>query len=224
MAIVKVLLTGELAGGTQPFRHDALTVEFDTLGEALPEQLLEYPVWAFVDWVLPNLSGLELCRRLRSGAHMEHAHITIVLDDDDLDLRRRALRAGADDYIVGPLSRRQVLDRVLSIQPGTLVQPEARKLTFGDLSLDLAALQLRFGGAPVLLMPNELRLIRFFMERPGQIFSREQIIRALGKQEPPVDVRTVDVWIGRLRRALRAAGGRSPLRTVRSMGYVLDLP
>ena len=89
--------------------------------------------------------------------------------------------------------------------------------------IDLAALQAKWAGTPVKLRPNEFRLLRFFAENANRVLSRQELITGLGKQEPPIDERTVDVWIGRLRRALKHAGAGDPLRTVRSMGYVLDL-
>jgi two-component system phosphate regulon response regulator PhoB len=185
--------------------------------------LLDGRPWAFVDWLLPELSGLELCRRLRCDMQTEAAHLTMVLEEDDAEAKRRALRAGADDYILGPIDRSTVLDRVLSVQ---LPEREAvaRTLRLGDLSLDLTALQARWKEKAIALMPNELRLLRYLMEQPGQVFSRQQLIAALGKQGQPIDERTVDAWVSRLRRALRDVGAGYPLRTVRALGYVLDKP
>ena len=100
----------------------------------------------------------------------------------------------------------------------------ARTLRLGELSLDLTALQARWKDKAIALMPNELRLLRYLMEQPGQVFSRQQLIAALGKQGQPIDERTVDAWVSRLRRALRDAGAGYPLRTVRALGYVLDKP
>jgi two-component system phosphate regulon response regulator PhoB len=145
----------------------------------------------------------------------------MVLEDDEAETRRRALRAGADDYVIGPIDRSSVLDRVLQVQPG---DGPARTLKLGDLTLDLAALQARWQDRTLALMPNELRLLRYLMEQPGQVFSRRQLIAALGKQGQPMDERTVDAWVSRLRRALGEAGAGYPLRTVRSLGYVLDKP
>jgi two-component system phosphate regulon response regulator PhoB len=146
----------------------------------------------------------------------------MILDEDDQESRRRALRTGADDYMVGPIDRAALLDRVLSLQLRSQDAVALRAVTLGDLTIDLAAFQARWQAKPVPLMPNEFRLLRYFVEHPGRVFTRSQLISALGKQEPPVDERTVDVWIGRLRRALRAAGAGNPLRTVRSLGYVFD--
>lgn len=180
-------------------------------------------MWAFVDWVMDDLAGLEMCRRLRADDRTADAHITMVLENDDAEDRRRALRAGADDYVVGPLSRTAVLDRVLALQLRGAERHATQRFEAGALSIDLAALQARWGGAPIPLRPNEFRLLRFFAENPNRVLTRQDLINGLGKREPPIDERTVDVWVGRLRRAIKAAGGGNPLRTVRSMGYVFDL-
>lgn len=224
MQRVDILLTGELEGGTAPFVHGELEVLFHRWARPSELPLLEGTLWAFVDWVLPEISGLEICRRLRCDPLTAQAHITMMLEEDDQDARRRALRAGADDYMVGPATRTALLDRVLSARPHDHDGAPARNLALGELSIDLAAFQARWRGKAIPLMPNEFRLLRYLVEHPGRVFTRGQLIAALGKQDHPVDERTVDVWIGRLRRALRTAGAGDPLRTVRSLGYVLDQP
>jgi two-component system phosphate regulon response regulator PhoB len=223
MRQIDILLTGPLPGGQDSFVHGDLYVAFHRWNWAVPLPLLDGNPWAFIDWLLPELSGLELCRRLRCDPQTEAAHISMVLEENDAEAKRRALRAGADDYIVGPINRATVLDRVLSVQLPEREAP-ARSLKLGDLSLDLTALQARWRDRPVPLMPNELRLLRYLMEQPGHVFSRAQLIAALGKKDQPIDERTVDAWVSRLRRALREAGAGYPLRTVRSLGYVLDRP
>jgi two-component system phosphate regulon response regulator PhoB len=223
MRQIDILLTDPLPGGQDTFAHGDLRVVFHGWNWAAPMPLLDGSPWAFVDWLLPELSGLELCRRLRCDTQTEAAHITMVLEEDDPEAKRRALRAGADDYIIGPIDRSAVLDRVLSVQLPERETP-SRALRLGELSLDLGALQARWRDRPVPLMPNEFRLLRYLMEQPGHVFSRGQLIAALGKQEQPIDERTVDAWVSRLRRALREAGAGQPLRTVRSLGYVLDRP
>ena len=221
MRQIDILLTNPLEGGLDPFAHGDLKVVFHPWHGSGPLPLLDGRPWAFVDWLLPELSGLELCRRLRADMQTEAAHVTMVLEEDDAEAKRRALRA--DDYILGPIDRGTVLDRVLSVQ---LPEREAvaRTLRLGELSLDLTALQARWKDKAIALMPNELRLLRYLMEQPGQVFSRQQLIAALGKQGQPIDERTVDAWVSRLRRALRDAGAGYPLRTVRALGYVLDKP
>ena len=224
MRHIDILITNDLDGGIAPFTHGDLQVAFHKLDQSGDLPLLDGALWAFIDWVLPEISGLELCRRLRCDPLTAQAHITMILDEDDVEARRRALRNGADDYMVGPVDRGALLDRVLSLKLNDPGEGGVRALALGGLTIDLAAFQARWHGKPVPLMPNEFRLLRYFVEHPGRVFTRSQLISALGKQEPAVDERTVDVWIGRLRRALRAAGAGNPLRTVRSLGYVFDVP
>ncbi|CDO34346.1 MULTISPECIES: response regulator transcription factor [Novosphingobium] len=222
MRRIDILLASELTGGLAPFRHDDFEVVLHRWTDFAELPLIEGALWIFIDWVLPEMSGLELCRRLRADAITSHAHVTIVLEEDNVEDRKRALRMGADDYMVGPLTRNALLDRVLGASVSEQDSAGIRVVAQGELTVDLAAFQARWQGKPISLMPNELRLLRYFIEHPGRVFTRTQLIAALGKQEPPVDERTVDVWIGRLRRALKGVGAGNPLRTVRSLGYVFD--
>lgn len=219
-----ILLTSDIEGGTAPFAHDEIKVRFHPLTRPADLPLLQGPVWAFIDWVLPDISGLELCRRLRCNPLTAQAHITMVLSEDDQDARHRALRAWADDYIVAPLTRSAILDRILATDTPAHESPSTRMLNLGELVVDVAAFQARWRDKPIPLRPNEFRLLRYMIENPGRVFTRTQLIAALGKNETPIDERTVDVWIGRLRRALRAAGVGDQLRTVHMLGYVLDMP
>ena len=223
MDVVNIFLTSDFGESLDDFVHDQRRFTFDRLGPEGPRRLVEGPMWAFVDWVMPEISGLELCRRLRADARTAEAHVTMVLEEDDAEDRRRALRAGADDYVVGPLTRTAVLDRVLALQSRGAERNATRRFEAGALTIDMAALQARWNGEPIQLRPNEFRLLRYFAENPNRVLTREDLIGGLGKREPPIDERTVDVWIGRLRRAIKAAGGGNPLRTVRSLGYVFDL-
>lgn len=223
MTVINIFLTDELGETLEDFVHDDRCFTFARIGPEGPRQLVEGPSWAFVDWVMDDLAGLEMCRRLRADARTADAHVTMVLDSDDVEDRRRALKAGADDYIVGPLDRTKVLDRVLALQSSGPRRHAPQRLDYGPLTIDMAALQARWAGEAIALRPNEFRLLRFFAENANQVMSRDDLIAGLGKQEPPIDERTVDVWIGRLRRALKSAGAGNPLRTVRSLGYVFDL-
>ena len=187
-----------------------------------PDASIKGRVWCIIDWVLADISGLEMCRRLRSAPATEYSHITMVLDDDDSEARRRALRAGADDYVIGPLTVDLLLDRLQHYRGGTFGGQARPKLTHGELTLDLAAHIVRWRGTALPLRPNELRLLIHFIAHPDQVFSRTSLIAILGKEGEAIDERTVDVWVGRLRRALMAYGVPDPLRTVRTMGYALD--
>jgi len=223
MDVVNIFLTGELGESLDDFVHDQRRFTFDKLGPEGPRRLVEGPMWAFVDWVMDELAGLEMCRRLRADPRTADAHVTMVLEADDPEDRRRALRAGADDYVIGPLTRTAVLDRVLALQSRGSERHATRLFELGALVIDMAALQARWAGEPIVLRPNEFRLLRFLAENPNRVLTREDLINGLGKREPPIDERTVDVWIGRLRRAIKSAGGGNPLRTVRSLGYVFDV-
>ncbi|MBX7541213.1 response regulator transcription factor [Qipengyuania sp. GH29] len=215
-------MTGEDAGSFAQFENGDTRYVFDSLTSGGPQRLIEGPVCAFIDWVLDDLSGLEMCRRLRADPRTSDAHITMVLESCDAEDKRRALAAGADDYMVGPVDRTTALDRVLALGTGRMAQATNRPFTLGNLEIDLPALQARWEGKPIPLRPNEFRLLRFFAENADRVLTRTELIDGLGKQEPPIDERTVDVWIGRLRRALRDVGAGEPIRTVRSLGYVYD--
>lgn len=190
------------------------------LGEMPPEGPLNGKVWGFIDWLCPSLSGLELCRRLREADATRHAHLTMILEEPDGEARRRALQAGADDYLVGPLDMARLLERVEALARDHATARQ--RYVHGGIVVDLAAHQVRFEGTAVPIRPNEFALLLHFLENPDQVFSRKALIDRLGKHAQGIDERTVDVWIGRLRRALIAAGAPDPLRTVRSLGYVLD--
>ncbi|GAA4647535.1 hypothetical protein GCM10023115_54970 [Pontixanthobacter gangjinensis] len=222
MEIVNIFVTAHLGESLEDFQHDTVRFVFDRIGPEGPKRLVEGSVWAFIDWVMDDLSGLEMCRRMRADPRTADAHITIVLDNDDLDDRRRALKAGADDYITGPLGRTTVLDRVMALQSQQR-RHAPHLFSQGNLVIDMTALKAMWRGTMIELRPNEFRLLRFFAENSNRMLSRQELIVGIGKQEPLVDDRTVDVWIGRLRRSLRAAGAGDPLRTIRTMGYVFDL-
>lgn len=192
------------------------------LDDRAPAPPVEGRVWGFIDWICPAMSGLELCRRLRDGGVTRRAHLTMVLESADMESRRRALQAGADDYLLGPLDAQRLIERVDGAGVDAAV-PSARQVyRHGTLAVDCTAHQVRHDGGVVALRPNEFRLLVHFLEHPDQVFSRSALIEHLGKHAQGIDERTVDVWIGRLRRSLVAAGAADPLRTVRSLGYVLD--
>jgi two-component system, OmpR family, phosphate regulon response regulator PhoB len=219
----KLLIAGEKAPLINEIgrrRPDWIVQRLET---ALHEPVLSGPSFSFVDWIGETMSGIELCRRLREARPTRETHITMVLDTGDSEERRRALKAGADDYMIGPLDVPGLLARMDQYEAATAAPATPRaRLTNGGLSIDLAAHQLRWRGTAVPLRPNEFRLLAHFMEHPDQVFSRIALIERLGKDEEAIDDRTVDVWVGRLRRALAAHGAPDPLRTVRALGYVMD--
>lgn len=224
METVNIFLSDAAAADWPDFEHDGRRFVFAHLDGAGLRHLVDGAAWIFIDWVMPAMAGLEMCRRLRADPRTAAAHVTMVLETDDPEDRRRALRAGADDYAIGPLGRREVLDRVLAVDPRARRRFAPGRLELGALTIDLDALQARWNGEPIVLPPNEFRLLRLMAENADQVLTRQEMIEGLGKHGQPLDARTVDVWVGRLRRALKAAGAGNPLRTVRSIGYVFDAP
>lgn len=220
---VTIFTTNPVAARFDDFAHGDTTFAFALLPADGPKRLVEGPVWAFVDWVMDDLSGLEMCRRLRADARMRDAHVTIVLEADDPDDRRRALKAGADDYMIGPLGRQVMLDRVLALYSAERAHASGQVLDLGDLQINVAGEQARWSGKLLALRPNEFRVLRFMAENPNRVLTRQELVDALGKAGDPEYLRTVDVWIKRLRFGLRNAGGGHLLRTVHGKGYVLDL-
>lgn len=220
---VSIFSTDPDCAGYPPFAHGETTYSFHALGSAAPTRLIEGSVWLFIGWLLPDLSGLELCRRLRADPRLQAAHVTMLLEEDSLEDRRRALAAGADDYAVGALNRQAMLDRVLALHTGPATMPTQQQLSLGDLQVNVAGQQATWQGRLIPLRPNEFRVLRFMIEHPNRVLSRQELVAALGKAGDPDYLRTVDVWIKRLRFGLKVAGAQNLLRTVHGRGYVLDL-
>jgi len=220
---VSIFSTNPDCAGYPPFAHGETSYAFHPLTSAAPARLIEGSVWLFIDWLLPDLSGLELCRRLRADPRLQAAHVTMLLEEDSLEDRRRALAAGADDYAVGPLGRQAMLDRVLALQAGPAAILPQQQLHLGELQVNVAGQQATWQGRLIPLRPNEFRVLRFMVEHPNRVLSRQELVAALGKAGDPDYLRTVDVWIKRLRFGLKVAGAQSLLRTVHGRGYVLDI-
>ncbi|WP_052761888.1 response regulator transcription factor [Aurantiacibacter luteus] len=219
-----ILTTDEEAARFASFIHDGNEFAFGLLTCDGPRQLVEGTPWAFVDWTMAECSGLELVRRLRGDPRLLSAHITMVIPAATDEEKRRALAAGADDYATAALGRQAMLDRVLA-RHGDYARPAPdRVLELGALTINVAGESARWQDRVIALRPNEFRVLRFLAENPDRIFSRADLIAALGKAGDPDYLRTVDVWIKRLRAGLRAAGADHLLRTVHGKGYVLDRP
>jgi len=220
---VSIFTTDPVAAHYDPFAHGDTLFAFLPLTGGAPLRLLDGSVWVFVDWVLPEMSGLEMVRRLRADPRMRDAHITMVLEHDDIEDRRRVLSAGADDYAVGPLGRQTMLDRVLALQASRSVGGASQQIVMGDLAINVSGEQAKWQGRLIPLRPNEFRVLRFMTENPNRVLTRQELVDALGKAGDPDYLRTVDVWIKRLRFGLKSAGAQALLRTVHGKGYVLDL-
>jgi two-component system phosphate regulon response regulator PhoB len=180
------------------------------------------PDLLILDWMLPGISGIELCRRLRTRPETQQIPIIMLTARGEESERVRGLATGADDYVVKPFSVPELLARVRALLRRTNPERVANLLAFGDIELDREKKRVLRSGTPVDLGPTEFRLLEFFMERPGRVFSREQLLDGVWGREVYIDERTVDVHVGRLRKAINRGHEKDPIRTVRGAGYALD--
>lgn len=181
----------------------------------------ERPNLIVLDWMMPKLSGLEVCRQLRSKKETKEIPIILLsARSEDVD-KVRGLEMGADDYVAKPYSVVELMARINTQLRRYSAAMAGEKLTYLDIELDSETHRVFRNGVEVKLGPTEYRLLSFFMERPGRVRTREQLLDHVWGRDIYVESRTVDVHIGRLRRALTKNGGQDPIRTVRSAGYSL---
>ncbi|MEZ5926306.1 MAG: phosphate regulon transcriptional regulator PhoB [Hyphomicrobiaceae bacterium] len=183
----------------------------------------EQPDIILLDWMLPGVSGIEICRRLRARADTRAIPILMLTARADESDRIRGLTTGADDYVVKPFSVPELMARVKALIRRSHPERIADILEVGEIKLDRSAHRVTRSGREVRLGPTEYRLLEFFMERAGRVLSREQLLDGVWGQHAEIDERTVDVHIGRLRKALIRGRETDPVRTVRSAGYIFDL-
>ena len=178
------------------------------------------PDLILLDWMLPKVPGIEICRRVRTRAATKNLPIIMLTARGEETDRIRGLDTGADDYITKPFSTTELMARIRAvlrrIRPG-LVEDA---LTVGDITMDRVAHSVRRDGNDLHLGPLEYRLLDHFMQHPGRVFSREQLLDAVWGTGVHVELRTVDVHVGRLRKVLKSVG-EDPIRTVRSAGYAM---
>ncbi|PWE18831.1 phosphate regulon transcriptional regulatory protein PhoB [Marinicauda salina] len=184
----------------------------------------DQPDVVILDWMLPKLSGIEVCRRLRGRQETRNVPIIMLTARGEEGDRIRGLDTGADDYIVKPFLMKELFARLRAvlrrIRPGLAED----KVTCGDITIDRAAHRVVRGGEEIHLGPTEFRLLDHLMQHPGRVFSREQLLDAVWGADVYVEARTVDVHVGRLRKALNKHAETDPIRTVRSAGYALNAP
>lgn len=191
--------------------------------EALVLASERQPDLVLLDWMLPKVSGIEVCRRLRARPETRNVPILMLTARGEESDRVRGLDTGADDYIIKPFSMTELSARIRAvlrrIRPGLAED----RLEFVDIVMDRVSHRVRRAGREVHLGPTEFRLLDYLMQHPGRVFSREQLLDAVWGSDVYVEARTVDVHIGRLRKALGGSEADDPIRTVRSAGYSLDL-
>ena len=202
---------------------EGFTVERVERGDDAELRLSELaPDLLILDWMLPGVSGLEICRRLRARESTRTLPVIMLTARGEEGERVRGLSVGADDYVVKPFSVPELMARVRSLLRRSRPERVATRLSVADLDLDRETRRVRRGGREIHLGPTEFRLLEYLMERPGRVFSRSQLLDGVWGQSVEIDERTVDVHVGRLRKALSRGRESDPIRTVRGAGYSFD--
>ena len=180
------------------------------------------PDIVILDWMIEGVSGIEICRRLRRMPDTANVPIIMLTARGEETDRVRGLETGADDYLTKPFSPRELIARVGAVLRRVRPALAGEVLHYGDLEMDVAAHKVRRSGRPVPLGPTEFRLLRHFLEHPSRVFSREQMLDSVWAHDSDIELRTVDVHVRRLRKALNDGEKPDIIRTVRSAGYALD--
>lgn len=203
------------AGGFQVDREER--------GDEAELRLMESPPdLVILDWMLPGVSGLEICRRLRAREVTKTLPIIMLTARGEEAERVRGLSVGADDYVVKPFSVPELMARVRALLRRSRPERVASRLSAGEIELDRETRRVHRSARELHLGPTEFRFLEFLMEKPGRVFSRGQLLDSVWGTSSEIDERTVDVHVGRLRKALSRGGERDPIRTVRGSGYSFD--
>lgn len=179
------------------------------------------PDLVVLDWMLPKVPGIEVCRRIRSRPETANLPVIMLTARSEEADRIRGLDTGADDYVTKPFSTTELMARVRAVLRRIRPALIEDKITVGDITIDRTTHTVSRDDRPIHLGPTEFRLLDHFIQHPGRVFSREQLLDGVWGSDVYVEARTVDVHVGRLRKALMSQGGEDPIRTVRSAGYSL---
>ena len=201
--------------------------EFDVVRTADGEEALMLaaespPDVVILDWMIEGVPGIEVCRRLRRKSATANVPIIMLTARGEEADRIRGLETGADDYVTKPFSPRELVARVGAVLRRVRPALAGEQLTYADLEMNVVSHRVQRSGRPVPLGPTEFRLLRYFLEHPARVFSRERLLDAVWSHTSDIDTRTVDVHVRRLRKALNESGQPDLIRTVRSAGYSLD--
>ena len=226
--MTKILIVEDEAGLVTLLKYNLEKQGYETAvvmdgKEVMTTALMEKPDLILLDWMLPSVPGIDLCRDIRKTYELRNVPIIMLTARGDEADKVKGLSFGADDYMTKPFSVPELMARIGAllrrVQP---VQPQ-ENLVFGDIVMDFAKRRVTRGERAVHLGPTEFRLLQFLMEKPGDVLSREALLKSVWGGSIHVELRTVDVHIRRLRRALNDGGEADVIRTVRSAGYALDL-
>lgn len=205
------------------FRKEGYDVRVTPDGdEALVMAKEDVPDLMILDWMVEGTSGIEVCRRLRRDQATAHVPIIMLTAREAEDDRIRGLDTGADDYVTKPFSPRELVARVAAVMRRVRPALAGEVITVGQFRLDSDAHKVERGGRSLHLGPTEYRLLEFFMQSPGRVFSRGQLLDSVWGTGSDIELRTVDVHIRRLRKAIEEEGAPDPIRTVRSAGYAFE--
>ena len=205
------------------FARDEYDVDSTPDGEEALLRARESPPDVIIlDWMIEGVSGIEVCRRLRRAPETAQVPIIMLTARGEEADRIRGLETGADDYVTKPFSPRELVARVGAVLRRARPSIAGEQLAYADVEMDLVGHKVKRSGETVLLGPTEFRLLRHFLERPGRVFSRERLLDSVWGHNSDIELRTVDVHIRRLRKAINAGGRPDIIRTVRSAGYALD--
>ena len=205
------------------FEREGFTVTRTADGEeALLLARERAPDIVLLDWMVEGLSGIEVCRRLRRRPETANVPIIMLTARGEEEDRVRGLETGADDYVTKPFSPRELVARVAAVLRRVRPALAGETLDYADVTMDVVQHRVSRAGTAVALGPTEFRLLRHFLEHPGRVFSREQLLDAVWSHDSDIESRTVDVHIRRLRKAINFEGTPDLIRTVRSAGYALD--
>ena len=227
MKMPRILIVEDEASLTLLLRYNLeaahYVVETAMRGDEAEIKLRESPPdLVILDWMLPGLSGIEICRRLRARVETRQMPIIILTARGEESERIRGLATGADDYIVKPFSVPELIARVNALLRRAAPEKVIGVLSFGDIEMNREKRRVSRAGRAIELSPTEYQLLEYLMERPGRVFSREQLLDGVWGRDTCIDERTVDVHVGRLRQALNRGREIDPIRTVRGAGYALN--
>jgi two-component system phosphate regulon response regulator PhoB len=190
--------------------------------EALMMVRERVPDLVLLDWMVEGLSGIEVCRRLRRMPETANLPIIMLTARGEEADRIRGLETGADDYVTKPFSPRELVARVGAVLRRVRPALAGEQLSYADIEMDIVAHKVKRSGDTIPLGPTEFRLLRHFLEHPGRVFSRERLLDSVWGHDSDIELRTVDVHIRRLRKAINVGDRGDIIRTVRSAGYALD--
>nr|WP_293948295.1 phosphate regulon transcriptional regulator PhoB [Sneathiella sp.] len=224
---MKILIVEDEPAMVELLRYNLESEGFDVVSAHDGEEGLlaleeEQPDLLLLDWMLPGVSGIEICRRVRRDAKQAGLPVIMITARGEEQDRVRGLDVGADDYVSKPFSPAELLARIRALLRRRNPDVGAEKLKVSDVELDLVAYRVRRGDRELHLGPTEFKLLRYFMERAGRVLTRDQLLDGVWGQNVYVEDRTVDVHIRRLRKALNEAGESDLIRTVRAVGYCFE--